>query len=115
MNDLETGVAIDGSVRLDGTDVYKDMNAIALRQRVGMVSSSRIHFPRAFTTTSPTARESAESRKDQNLMKSLNAAFTEVGIWAKSRIVSSRVPSVSGGCSSGSASPRTLPSHRKSS
>ena len=37
MNDLEDGVTIDGSVLLDGKDIFKDMDAISLRQRVGMV------------------------------------------------------------------------------
>lgn len=42
MNDLEKGVKIEGDVRLDGKDIFKDMDAIELRKRVGMVFSSRI-------------------------------------------------------------------------
>ncbi len=47
MNDLEEGVVVDGSVMLDGKDVYKDMDAISLRQRVGMVFQQPNPFPKS--------------------------------------------------------------------
>ena len=47
MNDLEAGVKIDGEVRLDGVDVYKTMNAIELRKRVGMVFQQPNPFPKS--------------------------------------------------------------------
>ena len=37
MNDLVENCKIDGKVLLDGTDIYKDMDEITLRYRVGMV------------------------------------------------------------------------------
>ena len=47
MNDLEEGVIIDGNVLLDGKDVYKEMDAISLRQRVGMVFQQPNPFPKS--------------------------------------------------------------------
>lgn len=47
MNDLEEGVRIDGKVLLDGKDIFKDMDAISLRQRVGMVFQQPNPFPKS--------------------------------------------------------------------
>ena len=47
MNDLEKGVKITGSVKLDGVDIYKDMDAIELRRRVGMVFQQPNPFPKS--------------------------------------------------------------------
>ena len=47
MNDLEDGVTIDGRVLLDGKDIFKDMDAISLRQRVGMVFQQPNPFPKS--------------------------------------------------------------------
>ncbi len=37
MNDLEPSVRVEGAARLSGTDIYRDMDAIVLRKKVGMV------------------------------------------------------------------------------
>ena len=47
MNDLEQGVKIDGTVLLDGVDIYKTMDAIELRKRVGMVFQQPNPFPKS--------------------------------------------------------------------
>ena len=47
MNDLEKGVKITGTVKLDGVDIYKDMDAIELRRRVGMVFQQPNPFPKS--------------------------------------------------------------------
>ncbi len=47
MNDLEDNVRIEGSVLLDGTDIYRDMDAISLRQRIGMVFQQPNPFPKS--------------------------------------------------------------------
>ena len=47
MNDLEKGVRIEGSVLLDGVDIYKDMDVIELRKRVGMVFQQPNPFPKS--------------------------------------------------------------------
>lgn len=47
MNDLEPGVRIEGNVTLDGADIFRDMNAIELRRRVGMVFQQPNPFPKS--------------------------------------------------------------------
>ncbi|MGR9071719.1 MAG: phosphate ABC transporter ATP-binding protein PstB [Gammaproteobacteria bacterium] len=48
MNDLVGGVKINGSVRLDGNDIYhKSVNVADLRRRVGMVFQKPHPFPKS--------------------------------------------------------------------
>ena len=47
MNDLEEGVKINGQILLDGQDIFKDMDAITLRQKVGMVFQQPNPFPKS--------------------------------------------------------------------
>jgi phosphate transport system ATP-binding protein len=45
MNDLIETVKITGSITMDGVDIYKEMDAIQLRTRVGMVFQQPNPFP----------------------------------------------------------------------
>lgn len=45
MNDLVPGCRIDGDIRLDGEDVYGNMDINLLRKRVGMVFQNPNLFP----------------------------------------------------------------------
>lgn len=45
MNDLIDGVKITGKVTLDGQDIYKDVDIIELRKKVGMVFQKPNPFP----------------------------------------------------------------------
>src|SRR6056297_1173843 len=45
MNDLIEGVTIKGSVKLDGDEIYKNIDVIKLRKRVGMVFQKPNPFP----------------------------------------------------------------------
>lgn len=47
MNDLIETVKVEGSVMLDGQDIYKEMDAINLRHRVGMVFQQPNPFPKS--------------------------------------------------------------------
>ena len=47
MNDLVEGAKVDGTITLDGVDIYKDMDAIELRRRVGMVFQQPNPFPKS--------------------------------------------------------------------
>ena len=47
MNDLVENVKIDGEVKLDGKDIFKEMDAITLRHRVGMVFQQPNPFPKS--------------------------------------------------------------------
>ncbi len=46
MNELITGVTVEGSVRLDGEDIFK-MDVVSLRQTVGMVFQKPNPFPKS--------------------------------------------------------------------
>ena len=45
MNDLVEGCRIEGDLRLDGKDIYKDIDVYLLRKRVGMVFQKPNPFP----------------------------------------------------------------------
>ncbi len=47
MNDLEKGVRIEGEVCLDRVDIYRDVDVIELRKRVGMVFQQPNPFPKS--------------------------------------------------------------------
>ena len=47
MNDLVENVRIEGSVKLDGQNIFQDMDAITLRHRVGMVFQQPNPFPKS--------------------------------------------------------------------
>lgn len=47
MNDLEKNVKITGKLTLDGVDIYKDIDSIELRKRVGMVFQQPNPFPKS--------------------------------------------------------------------
>ena len=45
MNDLVEGVKIEGKVELDGKNIFKEMDAITLRHKVGMLFQQPNPFP----------------------------------------------------------------------
>lgn len=47
MNDLIPETRVDGKLLMDGKDVYKDMDALELRKRVGMVFQQPNPFPKS--------------------------------------------------------------------
>lgn len=71
MNDLVESAKITGNICLDGTDIYKSMDAIELRRRVGMVFQQPNPFPKVFMTILRMAQEFLESKRKVNWMKLL--------------------------------------------
>ncbi len=47
MNDLVEGVKVEGVIKLDGEDIFKDLDPITLRRRVGMVFQQPNPFPKS--------------------------------------------------------------------
>jgi phosphate transport system ATP-binding protein len=47
MNDFVPGVSVKGEVLLNGTDIYKKMDPIALRKKIGMVFQQPNPFPKS--------------------------------------------------------------------
>ena len=47
MNDFVKDVKIDGTIRMDGRDIYREMDGIELRYQVGMVFQQPNPFPKS--------------------------------------------------------------------
>jgi len=88
MNDLEPNVRIEGSVRLDGADIYQDMDAIELRKRVGMVFQQPNPFPKSIF-------ENVASGTRRNWRKSASAVSVRQPSGMNSRTVLANPRSVS--------------------
>ena len=81
MNDLEAGVKIDGEVRLDGVDVYKTMNAIELRKRVGMVFQQPNPFPKSVYDNIAYGPRINGIRKKSELDMIVERSLRQAAIW----------------------------------
>jgi phosphate transport system ATP-binding protein len=78
MNDLIEGVKITGRMLLDNIDIYKDMDAVVLRKRVGMVFQKPNPFPMSIYENiaygPKTHGISKKSQLDEIVEQSLKAA-----------------------------------------
>lgn len=82
MNDLEENVRIEGSVRLDGEDIYESgMDAISLRQRVGMVFQQPNPFPKSIYENVAFGPRIRGIHKWSELDEIVETSLREVGIW----------------------------------
>ena len=81
MNDLEAGVKIDGEVQLDGVDVYKTMNAIELRKRVGMVFQQPNPFPKSVYDNIAYGPRINGIRKKSELDMIVERSLRQAAIW----------------------------------
>ena len=78
MNDLVEGCRIEGDILLDGVDVYRQMDAVELRRRVGMVFQKPNPFPMSIYDTIAygprTHGVKSRSQLDEIVEESLRAA-----------------------------------------
>ena len=78
MNDLVEGCRIEGDILLDGVDVYRQMDAVELRRRVGMVFQKPNPFPMSIYDNSAygprTHGVKSRSQLDEIVEESLRAA-----------------------------------------
>ena len=75
MNDLVENVKIDGKVELDGQNIFKDMDAITLRHKVGMVFQQ----PEVLLMDEPTsALDPISTSKIEELAMELKGDYTIV-------------------------------------
>lgn len=81
MNDLEPGVKIEGEVKLDGVDVYKTMNAIELRKRVGMVFQQPNPFPKSVYDNIAYGPRINGIRKKSELDMIVERSLRQAAIW----------------------------------
>ena len=98
MNDLEENVKIDGSILLDGIDIYHEMDAILLRQKIGMVFQQPNPFPKSIYDNVAYGPRILGIRKKHDLDEIVENSLRKAVIWdeVKDRLNKSAL-SLSGG------------------
>ena len=81
MNDLVENCKIDGKVLLDGTDIYKDMDEITLRYRVGMVFQQPNPFPKSVYENVAYGPRIAGIKKKSQLDEIVERSLRQAAIW----------------------------------
>ena len=81
MQDLVEGVRIEGSVKLDGADIFKDMDAITLRHRVGMVFQQPNPFPKSVYDNVAYGPRIFGIRKKADLDEIVERSLRQAAIW----------------------------------
>ena len=81
MNDLVENCKIDGKVLLDGTDIYKDMDEITLRYRVGMVFQQPNPFPKSVYDNVAYGPRIAGIKKKSQLDEIVEQSLRQAAIW----------------------------------
>lgn len=98
MNDLVEGCRIEGTVFLDHTDIYKDIDVIRLRQRVGMVFQQPNPFPMSIYDNVAYGPRIHGIKKKSQLDEIVERSLRQAAIWdeVKDRLKKNAV-GVSGG------------------
>ncbi len=81
MNDMVENVKIDGTVRLDGTDIFKEMDAITLRHRVGMVFQQPNPFPKSIYDNVAYGPRIFGIKKKEQLDEIVERSLRQAAIW----------------------------------
>lgn len=87
MNDLVENCKIDGNVLLDGKDIFKEMDEITLRHRVGMVFQQPNPFPKSVYDNVAYGPRISGIKKNLSWMRSLSEAFARQRFGMNSKIV----------------------------
>lgn len=98
MNDLIEGVRIEGTIRLEGQDLFRDVDVISLRQRVGMVFQQPNPFPMSVYDNVAYGPRLKGVRKKAALDEIVERSLKQAAIWeeVKDRLKKSAI-SLSGG------------------
>lgn len=98
MNDLVDGVRIEGNITLDGVDIYKDIDVIDLRRRVGMVFQQPNPFPMSIYDNVAYGPRTHGIKNKSELDGIVEQALKDAAIWdeVKDRLKSSAL-GMSGG------------------
>ncbi len=81
MNDLIETVKITGSITMDGVDIYKDMDAIQLRTRVGMVFQQPNPFPMSIYDNVAYGPRIHGIKKKSTLDEIVEKSLRQAAIW----------------------------------
>ena len=81
MNDFVSGVKIDGSITMDGKDIYRDMDGIELRYKVGMVFQQPNPFPKSVYDNVAYGPRIFGIRKKSQLDEIVVKSLRQAAIW----------------------------------
>ena len=81
MNDLVENCRITGEIKLDGTDIYKDMEPVVLRKRVGMVFQDPNPFPMSIYDNITFGPKTHGIRKKSELDEIVERSLRQAAIW----------------------------------
>lgn len=81
MNDLVEGCKITGNIRLDGTDIYGDMDINVLRKRVGMVFQKANPFPMSVYDNIAFGPRTHGIKKKSELDQIVEQSLRDAAIW----------------------------------
>jgi phosphate transport system ATP-binding protein len=100
MNDIVPGARVDGSIRIDGQDIYASgVDVVALRRRVGMVFQKSNPFPKSiFDNVAYGLRLNRLTRSREELRGRVEASLKAAALWdeVKDRLQASAL-ALSGG------------------
>ena len=84
MNDTIPGTRLEGRVLLDGQDIYApDADAVALRQRVGMVFQRPNPFPQSVLANVAFGPRVLGLHRDRDLMDMVEESLRDAELWDK--------------------------------
>jgi phosphate transport system ATP-binding protein len=99
MNDIITGARVEGRVLIDGVDIYKGVDVVQLRRRVGMVFQKSIPFPKSsFENVAYGLRINKMTSSASELAGRVEESLKQAALWTevKDRLHSSAL-ALSGG------------------
>ena len=78
---IEDGVKVTGRIHLDGVDIYKEMDSITLRHRVGMVFQQPNPFPKSIYDNVAYGPRIHGIRKKSQLDEIVERSLRQAAIW----------------------------------
>lgn len=81
MNDLVEGCKITGDIRLDGVDIYKDIEVTQLRKEVGMVFQKPNPFPMSIYDNIAYGPRTHGIKKKADLDEIVETSLKQASIW----------------------------------
>jgi phosphate transport system ATP-binding protein len=85
MNDLVEHVRITGSVKLDGEDIYRDVDVVDLRKRIGMVFQKPNPFPMSIYDNVAYGPKIHGIRKKSDLDEIVEHSLRAAALWDEVR------------------------------
>src|SRR6266853_5932320 len=87
MNDIIPGTRVEGSVRIDGSDIYtSSVDVVDLRRRVGMVFQKSNPFPKSiFDNVAYGPRINGMARSREDLRGRVEASLKSAALWEEVR------------------------------